>query len=165
MKMCHHTKDTTNYVSSSLIFKLNKRGEKLKPYVILKNTVFKKEKQLLNSTYWKYWVKHNLTGSLHSIRPFMDKDVSTLCLAIALLHLYLSQRNWICLEWHMNEPRSLKRQYQTYQQGLPINQPPVLWKLKKILRAQSCRPNTLITCSALRLPPKPLANVLSRYHT
>lgn len=52
MKMCHHTKDTTNsLVSSCLIFELNKRGEKLKPCVILKNTVFKKEKKLLSSTY------------------------------------------------------------------------------------------------------------------
>lgn len=46
MKTCHHT----NYVPSSLVFKLNKRSEKLKPNLILNNAVFKKEKQLLNST-------------------------------------------------------------------------------------------------------------------
>lgn len=130
LKACHHTKDTTNYISSSLIFKLNKRGVKLKPYVILKNTVFKKEKQLLSSSYGNCWIKYSLTGSLLSTTPLMHKDVSTPCSVIALLHLYLSQRNWICLEWHINELRSLMWQYQTYQQDLPINQLPVLWKLK-----------------------------------
>lgn len=46
MKTCHHA----NYVSSSLLYKLNKRSEKLKPNVILKITVFNNEKELLNST-------------------------------------------------------------------------------------------------------------------
>lgn len=164
MKMCHHTKDTTNCVSSSLIFKLNKRGEKLKPYVILKNTVLKKEKHLLNSIYWNCSIKYKLTGCLHSITHFTHKDVSTPCLVIALLHFYLSQRNWICLEQHMNELRCLMWQYQTYQQGLPINQPPVLWKFKKYWGHRAAGP-THITCTTLLLPPNPLANAFSRYHT
>lgn len=51
-KTCHHTKDDANYCYySSLILKLNNRGEKLKPCVILTSNVLKKEKLLLNGTY------------------------------------------------------------------------------------------------------------------
>lgn len=87
---------------------------------------------------------------------FTYRDVSTPCLAIALLHLYLCPRNWIFLEWHMNELRLLMWLYQTNQQGLPINRPPVLWKLKKNIEGMDLQAQHINHLHHSSPTPKPL---------
>lgn len=60
---CHHTKDDANYCCyASLILKLDNRGEKLKPCVILTSNELKKEKLLLNGTYRHCSMRYGLTG-------------------------------------------------------------------------------------------------------
>lgn len=126
MTMCHRT----NCAPSGLVFMLNRRSEKLKPYVIL-NPEEHCVQEGKTSAQQQLLKLLNKTGSTGVSPPFHTQRCQHSCLAIALLHLYLCPRNWIFLEWYMNEARLLMWLYQTYQQSVPINQPPILWKCKK----------------------------------
>lgn len=165
MIMCHHTKDTTNCVSSSLISKLKERGEKLNPYIILKNTVFKKDKPLLNSTYWNSWIKEsNCISPLHHTFHTQRHQHSRLGDSF-ITPLPVSEELKLPGMAYWRQTEIFNVTIPDISTGLTKKSTPSFMKIQKILKACHSRPNILNYLHHSSPSPKPLATALSRYRS